>query len=340
MFRCAFLGCGGRARGHAQAYKHVQRGRLIALCDMDEARLKSFGDDFGVETRYTDMSTMLEKEKPDLLHIVTPPTIRHSLMSLASEHGVPAVIIEKPIALQSEDYKQIRELERTSKTKFVVNTQLHFHPHNLMLKKQVMDGEIGDVRFVDASARSTPIDQGPHVLQLVSSYIDWARPTQVFGNVSGGGGHLEGRQPSPAHGEAAIAYEGGIRAQVTFGTRSAPMSNPSESVYMHKRVATYGTKGWTHWYMAGWERFTVSGGYEAGSHSYGEQDLLAQAGLTEAVFDWLEHDKPHPTRLATSLHEFGIILGMYTSALRREPIDLPFDPPDGLIDELKKALPS
>jgi len=51
MYRSAFLGCGGRARGHAHAYGSITRGQIVAICDLNEERLKSFGDEFGVEQR-------------------------------------------------------------------------------------------------------------------------------------------------------------------------------------------------------------------------------------------------------------------------------------------------
>jgi len=144
MYKSAFLGCGGRARGHAHAYQFVKKGKGVAVCDMNEERLESFSKDFGIEKKYTDIHEMLDKEKPDLLHIVTLPTLRVPLMTLAAEHEVPVAIVEKPIAIQGEDWKQLAELNAKSKTKFVVNTQLHFHPDNLMLKKDVADGKIGD----------------------------------------------------------------------------------------------------------------------------------------------------------------------------------------------------
>ena len=179
MYKTAMLGCGGRARAHADAYRFVKNGKLAAICDMNTELLNKFGDDFGISSRYTDLDEMLEKEKPDVLHIVTAPVlrgsnerIRYPLMKQASDAGVPAAIVEKPIAVESEDWKQIAGLAEETQTKFVVNTQLNFHPQNLELKRDVADGRIGDIKFIDASARSTPVDQGPHVLQLVSSYID------------------------------------------------------------------------------------------------------------------------------------------------------------------------
>lgn len=339
MYKSAFLGCGGRARGHADAYRFVKKGKPVACCDLNEERLNAFGKDFGIEKRYTDIHEMLEKEKPDLLHIVTLPTLRVPLMTIAAEHEVPVAIVEKPIAIQGEDWKQLMELNAKSKTKFVVNTQLHFHPHNLELKRDVASGRIGEVRFVDISARSTILDQGVHVLELGHSYIGWSKPTQVFGQVSGAR-NIDTSQPSPDTAEAAIYFENGVRAQMLCGY-FAPKSNPSDSTYAHKRISVYGTRGFVQWTMVGWERNTPDGGYESGSHSYGEQDVLGQAGLTDAAFEWFEDDsKLHPTRLELSLIQFNIILGVYISALNYKPVELPCDPPDGLMETLKARLAS
>ena len=110
MHRSAFLGCGGRARGHARAYANITRSQMVAICDLDEERMKSFGDEFSIDNRYTDIHEMLDKEKPDVLHIVTQPDLRVPLMTIAAEHEVPAAIVEKPIALDSSDFKAIKAL--------------------------------------------------------------------------------------------------------------------------------------------------------------------------------------------------------------------------------------
>ena len=147
MYKSAILGCRGRARGHARAYEHVKGGKLAAICDMQEDLLNDFGDEFRIDARYTDLDEMLSKEKPDLLHIVTAPVlrgsnkrIRYPLMNQASEHGVPAVIVEKPVAVESEDWRQISELAERTKTKFVCQHTTQFPsaescPQNVMLQK-------------------------------------------------------------------------------------------------------------------------------------------------------------------------------------------------------------
>jgi len=339
MLKSCFLGCGGRSRGHARAYEYVKKGRLVAVCDLDEERLNERGEEYGIEKRYTDVHEMLDKERPDLLHIVTAPIWRVELMTIAAEHEVPVAIVEKPIALQGEDWKQIRDLNAKCKTKFVVNTQLHFHPRNLELKRDVAEGRIGDIRFIDVSARSTITDQGVHVLELAQSYNGFAAPTSVFGNVSGANG-IPTRQPSPDVAEAAIEFENGVRAQMLCGEVAPEVEGGSSGRHMNKRISVYGTRGFVQWTMHSWERSTPKG-YESGTHSYGEQDVLAQAALTDAAFDWAtDEEKLHPTRLENALVKFNIILGVYVSTLTNAPVSLPFEPPDGLIDSLKSRLTS
>ena len=346
MYKTAMLGCGGRARGHADAYRFVKRGKLAAICDMNEERLNNFGDDFGISSRYTDLDEMLEKEKPDVLHIVTSPVIpssnkrlRYPLMKQASNHGVPAAIIEKPVAIEGEDWKQIAGLAEETQTKFVVNTQLNFHPKNLELKRDVTEGRIGEIKFIDASARSRAAEQGGHVLQLVSSYIDNSRPVRVLGQIAGSENLNSASHPSPTHTVGHVLYENGLHVSLAFGTEFGQMVSDDPGIYGHKRVFVVGAKGFVHWRFSSWERATLEGGYESGPLNYGEQDVVAQANFTEAVFDWLDDEnKVHPTHLKQSLAEFNLILGMYYSGITNQIIELPFEPPDGLIDLLQEKL--
>jgi hypothetical protein len=53
----------------------------------------------------------------------------------------------------------------------------------------------------------------------------------------------------------------------------------------------------------------------------------------------LENDgKPVGTNLRRSLDQWNVVLGLYASTLWRKPVDIPFDPPDDLFEELGRAL--
>ena len=339
-FRCAVLGCGGRSRGHANAYKLITRGQLVAICDMNEKRLNEYGDIYGVKTRYTNLDEMLRKEKPDVLHIVTPPTLRVGLMTQAAEAGVPGVIVEKPICIGAEDYKALRALNARSKTKFVVNHQLRFHPKLLDLLKYVQDGNIGQVRFIDASAVLPMSGQGVHVMDLAFAFNGYAKPTTAFAGVSGYD-DINGTHPSPKSVEILVNFQNGTRAVLESGEAALRVDDSPNAKYthMHKRIAVYGTNGYVHWRMSGWERSLPNGTVETGKKSYAEEDNPGQAGLTNALFDWIADDKKvHPNNLATSLDEWLVLLAAYESAVRQKVVTFPFDPPDDLLQQFQKLV--
>jgi len=337
MHRSAFLGCGGRARGHARAYANITRSQTVAICDLNEERLKSFGDEFGIGNRYTDIHQMLDKEKPDVLHIVTQPDLRVPLMTIAADHEVPAAIVEKPIALDSADFRAISELGKKSKTKFIVNHQLRFHPRFLDLRSDVLEGRIGDVRFIEVSARLNMLGQGTHITDLMFAVNDYAEPESVFGQAFGTDG-FKSTHPTADMAEAYITFENGIHGLLVIGKNASRMDDHRPES-QHKRVAVYGTHGFIHWQMNAWERKLKDGDYEYGEKDYREEDVLGQQGLTEATFDWLEDEsKLHPNRLDVSLTEFGVILGIFESVVKRAPVYFPSEPPDGLLESLRKAL--
>lgn len=334
MFKCAFLGCGGRARGHADAYSKITRGKIVAICDLNGERLKSFGDSYGIKNRYTDIHEMLDKEKPDVLHIVTQPDLRVQLMTIAAEHEVPAAIVEKPIAIDGKDYKAIIELGKKCKTKFVVNHQLRFHPKILELLSDVVEGKIGEIKFIEVSARLNMSGQGTHITDLMFAFNNYAEPESVFGQASGIEG-FKSTHPTADMAEAYINFKNGKHGLIVCGTNAPKVGDYPE--HYHKRIAVYGTQGFVHWWMEGWEKKIEK--YECGSKSYAEEDLLGQKGLTEAVFDWLEDDnKRHPNKLDISLMEFSVILAIFQSVVKRAPIYFPTDPPDDILQQLKIAL--
>lgn len=342
MFRCAIVGVsGGRAQGHANAYQHIQRGRLVAVSSRQRDKLDEFGERYSVQARYTDYREMFEKERPDLVHVNTPPNVRLEVLQAANAAGIPALIVEKPLAVQGEDYMAIREFARTSKIKIAINHQLQFHPRRMALQKLVQDGGIGEIRFIDASASMNLAYQGTHSLQAIGAFNPSGKPTSVFGQLSGALG-LAPNPPehyAPDECLAAINFDNGVSAMLRCGS-NAPLVQNDGRTNTHKRIAVYGTRGYVHWTMWSWETGR-DGKIEAGAHQYREQDILGQAAMTEAMFDWLlDPAAVHPLNLESALCDFNIILGIYMSALNHRVIALPVEPESNLMVKLREWLSS
>jgi len=340
MIKSAIIGVsGGRARGLAEAYRHVRRGRLAAVSSRQRDRLDAFGLAFDVPARYTDYREMFEREKPDLVHVNTPPSVRLEIFEAAESAGIAAVLVEKPLAIQGEDYLAMQAFTRSARVKIAVNHQLQFHPRRSLLQRMVRDGDLGNLRFIEASAGMNLAYQGTHALQAIGAFNPGAVPVDVFGQVSG----AEGLAETPRHHYApdqcagVINYDNGVSALLRCGAL-APRVKVDDSINVHKRIAVYGDRGSVHWTMHGWE-IRIENRYERGEHVYAEEDIQGQAAMTEAMIDWIEDDSAvHPLNIDSALMDFSVILGIYVSALSRSVVALPFTPSPGLVGKLRDAL--
>ena len=339
-YKCAIVGCGGRAAWHAQAYEQIGRGKLVACCDIDAKRRQKFATEFGLNG-YADAGNMIEVEKPDLVHLVTGPTARVELMSLMQDRGVPGCIVEKPIACQVSDWRKLIEIEAAAGTKFAVNHQFRWHANLHKCREALRSGALGKLRFLDFSAGMNISGQGTHMLDYAMSLNNDAPVVRVFGAASGEKGMATGH-PGPDTTVGQVLFANGVYGMWNNGY-TAPRAGDESTTWQHCRVAAYAERGHTLWEEFGkWEISALSGveegrtvdmdDWHAGNHA-------AQAALTNAMFDWLEDgDRPAATFLELGLHQWQVVLALYASALWRRPVDVPFDPPEDLFDQLGQAL--
>lgn len=341
MYKTAIVAVsGGRARGHAEAYKHIERGSLAAISTRNRENLDRFGDEFDIAARYTDYREMFAKEKPDLVHVNTPPDVRLEVMEAAETEGVGSLIIEKPLAIQGEDFVAIRDFAKHSKLKVAINHQLHFHPRRMALQRLVAQGKIGEIRFIDASARMNLAYQGTHTLQAIAAFNPDAKPVSIIGQVVG----MYGLEDTPKKHFApeqcigSLVFDNGVSAMLRCGANAPYVIPDDERTNKHKRVAVYGTHGFVHWTMWSWEA-GINGTVESGQHDYSDEDILGQAAMTEAMFDWLEDEnKVHQLNLGAALQDFNIVLKIYMSAINHQLESLESAPQLDLINSMRAAL--
>jgi hypothetical protein len=139
-----------------------------------------------------------------------------------------------------------------------------------------------------------------------------------------------------------VTYDNGVRALLQCGPASPEVKGDDSARPYHKRISIYGSSGAAHWTMWGWCLTDSSGKTTGEKHNYFEQDIVAQAAMTEAMFDW--HEQPgsaahvHPLNVHAALDDMLTTLAIYTSAVERRVVELPFDPPVGLLRILRQSL--
>ena len=339
-YRSAIIGCGGRAYGHANAYQLISQGELVACANRsDTARREKFAETFEI-TGYANAEEMLRTEKPDLVHLITMPDQWRELMPMVSELGVPACLVEKPIACGVEDWRLLCELEARTATKFGVGKQYRWHPGLISCREVVQSGKLGKIHLLDFSCGMNLSAQGTHIIDWAMSLNNDSPIVRVFGTV-GGIASLDSTYPAPDTSACQVLFENGVYGVWNTGFTS-PRIMDDDTIYKHCRVAAYGESGHVLFEeFGGWRIFLKEKieDHQTTPDEWRANNDRAQARLTEAMFDWIEDDaRPVETNLKLALHQFNAILGIYASAISHQPIDIPFDPPADLDSQLREVL--
>jgi predicted dehydrogenase len=339
--RVAIIGCGNRGQAHLQADQHIEGVQAVACCDPVIDRREKLAAEFNLRA-YADAGTMIEHEKPDLIHLVTQPALRVELMTLVSEMGVPICTVEKPIATGVVDWRALCDLEQKSRTKFAICHQFRWQKHLVKCQQAVASGQLGEVKFLDISAGMNIANQGTHTLNYGRSLIGDPEVTLVAGNAFGWD-LGDPTHPAPEATQAYLIFENGVRALWTLGPISSRIGDPN-TTWQHVRVAAYADRGRVNYEEFGqWEIVSPEGverGDYGGMETWGRNNRLAQAEFHKALIAWGEDGLPEPgTSLRQSLHEWKVVLAVYTSAVEHRPIEISsFEPKDDLFHSLSALL--
>lgn len=132
--RAAVVGCGAIAPNHAAGIL-ADGQTLAAVCDIDPSRARALTERFGLTVpAYTDLSEMLEREHPDVLHICTPHYLHAPMCCLALARGIN-VLCEKPLGISKADLAAVLEAERNSPAKLGVCLQNRYEKNFIRLRE-------------------------------------------------------------------------------------------------------------------------------------------------------------------------------------------------------------
>jgi predicted dehydrogenase len=115
-YRVAIIGTGVIANYHMRALNEMQeRAGVVAAVDVLRDRAEAFSAKYGIPRSYTDAAEMLDRERPDLVHIATPPDTHYDLIIRSLEAGAH-VLCEKPLCTSLAQLDHIAAVEqRTGK---------------------------------------------------------------------------------------------------------------------------------------------------------------------------------------------------------------------------------
>ena len=174
-YRGVVIGCGKvgatfemnsgipKPASHAAALKACSRTELVALVDPDPAALTVAGEYYGVEI-FADARECLEKLRPSIVIIATPPATHEAMLKLALEFKTPAIICEKPVSDTLESAERMIALQKESGSIVIVNHQRRFLPLFREARERIAAGELGEIQQITAYYANGLLNNGTHLV--------------------------------------------------------------------------------------------------------------------------------------------------------------------------------
>ena len=134
MIKVALIGLGSMGQNHYRVLKALTTFDIVALCDVQKT--KEYDEPF-----YTDLDEMLESVEFDAAVIVVP-TFLHKEVAIKCLKKGKHIFIEKPVASNSEEAKDILSVANEMNAKVCVGYIERFNPVVEELKKELEDKEI------------------------------------------------------------------------------------------------------------------------------------------------------------------------------------------------------
>ncbi len=199
LFNIAILGCGKVAHLHAKAVQNLKNAKLAGVWSRTEKTAQNFAVLYNT-LFYTDIGTLVEKEKIDLAIICTPHPFHLGPILEAAAAGAN-ILVEKPLASTLEDADKIIEACKNAGVKLGVISQRRWYEPVIRVKEAIEAGKIGkpvfgtinmlgwrDKKYYDSDEwRGTwrmegggvLVNQAPHQLDLLLWYM--GEIDEVFG---------------------------------------------------------------------------------------------------------------------------------------------------------------
>ncbi len=136
------IGCGRIAHRHAEQMK--KQGKLVAVCDIDTEKAKSFAAKYDTKY-YTNISELLLEEKNINIIAICTPNGLHFEHTIASLNEKKHVLCEKPIAIKASDAKLMIACAAENDCKLFVVKQNRYNPPVAAVKQLLENNSLGKI---------------------------------------------------------------------------------------------------------------------------------------------------------------------------------------------------
>jgi D-apiose dehydrogenase len=136
------IGAGYFSPFQCEAWQRIPEVELAAVCDCDGVRAEAIKMRFMLPRSYMDYREMLDREQPDFVDVITPPSSHREICAEAARRRIH-IICQKPLAPSFAEAAEIVSLAERHGTRFMVHENFRFQPWHREIKRQIDAGGIG-----------------------------------------------------------------------------------------------------------------------------------------------------------------------------------------------------
>jgi predicted dehydrogenase len=187
-------------RNHAVHFRDAEEAVLVALCDLNEDRLRQVAEETHPWRTYTRWEDVVSDPEIDAVAIALPNALHEPVAIRALEAG-KHVLCEKPLAMNAAQGERVVATARRLNRKLMVHFNYRFQAPSQCIKEAIDAGVLGHIYFARTvwhRKRGIPnlgswftqksmagggalIDLGIHRLDLALWLMGYPRPVSVSG---------------------------------------------------------------------------------------------------------------------------------------------------------------
>jgi len=176
------IGCGFMGRTHSNAYRKVgnffdleYQPVLKAVCDIDEAKVKTFAAKWGYESYETDWRKLIARKDIDLVDIPAPNDM-HKDIAIAAAKAGKMILCEKPLARNGPEALKMVEAVEKAGVPNLVSFNYRRIPAVTLAKQLIDEGKLGRIfhyraKFLQDWTISKDLPQGGTALWRLDAKV-------------------------------------------------------------------------------------------------------------------------------------------------------------------------
>jgi predicted dehydrogenase len=213
--KAAVVGMGSMGKIHAYSYAYmIKNTMLTAICDLDKSTFEEYK--CNKCNKYTDYKELINKEKIDILSVVTTADSHAEVVIYAAENGIKKIFCEKPIATSLNDAKKMIDTCRNNNVVLQINHSRRWHYGFSIIKALLKENKIGNVVHIHSTLGGGRFGcMGTHIFDVWRLLLD-SDCAQLIGVIDKRytGDHKGRKNINDPGGYALIKFQNNVRATI------------------------------------------------------------------------------------------------------------------------------